>query len=303
MDRLAIKLDNLDKNKKLEKITKALLTATNRELASIVRTVIDDNDKDKILIINAAINLGLDPNYILMNCYHLLDYAIMKNDIPVAITIVERGANIDRKKYSDCSHLHLCAQDGNHVMLNYFIRKGLNINETDKKKNTPIFVACCLCNKNCVKILVENNADIEMKNSSSLTPFEIVMHKMYYHLHDSDSNKERRKRDFTNTKLDRKVFIADMVTIFELLITIKKKITTKELWKIQHICLTGPARNIQLDIMKIIMKKFPETINQSFDKYNNTLLHQTILLHNQPFIDYFMTEIPYIDYSNKIKMA
>lgn len=297
MDRLMVKLDGLTKRQKLENITKALLSANNKELANIIRNVIDNNDKDKVFIVNAAINLGLSPDYMLMNCYYLLDYAIMKNDIPVIITLIEKGANINRRKYSDCSHLHLCAQDNNHVLMKYFIRKGLSVNELDQKKNTPLFVACCLINKECAKILIDNNADIEIRNESSITATDIVLHKLYYHMHNSENKN-------TNNKKPKKIVVSDLIAIFTYLMEIKNKMTNKELWKIRHICLTGFYNNNQMSIMKILMNKFPKTINIPFDKQNNTYLHQSIFNRHKIFVDFFMNELnDNINYRSKNKIG
>lgn len=57
-------------------------------------------------------------------------------------------------------------------VIELFIRKGSNINLPSKKKsgNTVLHMACCLGYVDLVKVLLEHNPDLTIRNSSNLTP-------------------------------------------------------------------------------------------------------------------------------------
>ena len=274
------------------------------EISEFVKDAINNNYKDRLEILHAAIQLDMDPNCILMNNISLLDYAIMKNDIATVGHLVKYGADINKKNMDGYTVLHLCAKLGNKHLLNFFLGKQIgNINELDDDGNTPLVLACYFGNEACTKLLLDNGADVNIKNKPlkcrcRFSVLDIVLQHI-------DNNKNFPK----------------YIAILKLVIDARIEISKREIWKINDICSSqssikrkklyeqsgsNPMLTMQnkLEIIKIVCTKFPATVNTSCDKHGNTLLHQAIMSNNKLFIEYLLT-ITELDLTktNKRKMT
>ena len=84
---------------------------------------------------------------------------------------------INIKKYRDTNYntnLHRSVLKNNIKFVEYFIKKGLNINKKNKNGNTALHLAFKIRNYDIIKLLLENGASIKIKNNKGITPFDIA---------------------------------------------------------------------------------------------------------------------------------
>src|SRR5690348_721088 len=126
---------------------KELIMFDNDEISEFIKDAINDGDKNRIMLLKAAVKLGMSPNYVLYKYdIPLLHYAILKNDILIICNLILLGCDIFKKDRHGFVPLHICAKSGNMHLLKFFIDKTINykqnLNEKDIDGNTALFISC-----------------------------------------------------------------------------------------------------------------------------------------------------------------
>ena len=106
---------------------------------------------------NREYNATIDKAYI-----NLLHYAVIKNDIEKAKCAIEKGAKVDAKNPNGMTPLYIAALRKNYNVLELLIQKGANVNEMCPDLS-PLFMAASDGDEKLAKILIDNNADINIK--------------------------------------------------------------------------------------------------------------------------------------------
>ena len=120
-----------------------------------------DCDALKILLpfptnVNAENNRGFTP----------IHFAFLYGSLDNIEILLKYNANINKKTYSGKTCLHCAAmrKDGDVRFIRFLLDKGSDINAQDAEGNTPLHYAFAHDNAEIVKVLIENGADIQIKN-------------------------------------------------------------------------------------------------------------------------------------------
>jgi ankyrin repeat protein len=89
--------------------------------------------------------------------------------------LIENGANINFQDKNGYSALHFASQNNEIEIIEILLNKGANPNIRDLYGNSPIWTAIFNAREDfsIVKLLLENNADIETKNNHGKSPKEM----------------------------------------------------------------------------------------------------------------------------------
>ena len=99
--------------------------------------------------------------------YLFYDSIILNTNIEVLNLLIEKGADINKINWDNLTVLMYCARINNKnqfILLKYLIDKGANLNLKDNKGRTALMHAIIKSNKNAVKLLIKNGADISIKD-------------------------------------------------------------------------------------------------------------------------------------------
>ncbi|AYV78097.1 MAG: ankyrin repeat-containing protein [Edafosvirus sp.] len=236
-----------------------------------VMRAIDNNHKDKIAILKAAMHVGLD-----MKNEDLLNYAVTKGDFFVVGLLVNAGANIHFKYNDNSTLLHMCCKLGNKFLLKYFIDKGLKINELNDSGESPVMACVLTNNADCLQLLLENGALAQFFNNKKekISPLMIALIQL-----DKDEKQKNKNK------------------IITLLINSIKK-SNQKLLNNEIECLNMLIRKKHYDVLKIIVSALPYVVNEFRDYKDNTLLHSAFALNLTNFINYLI-QIPELDFNLK----
>lgn len=98
--------------------------------------------------------------------------------------LVSKGANVNGSKENGMgmTPLHLAAVNPEEITLEplkYLIKSGAKLNIQDSFGNTPLFLAFGSGNNEAVKLLIENGADISIRNNDGALFNEVAAEKMH----------------------------------------------------------------------------------------------------------------------------
>lgn len=287
-----------------------LMTLTKIELVEYALELINDRNKNRAEILRAAIHVGLNVNYDLNREITLLQYAILKNDMLVSASLINNGADVNKKNRNDETPLHFTAMSGNVYLMNYILSKDVDINAVDNEKNTALMMACraeslnnkedgvTLENLECVKILVAKGALVDIKNDNKCTPSEMILYKIKNIISENEPVVSMNKK------------LEIYVKMYKIIMSVRKRrITKNELLLISDICeMKSPDvfdnNNHVFEIFKMAIEKTPRIVNRSCDDLKNTLLLLALYHKKEIYIDYLL-KVPNLDltYSNKYGMT
>jgi ankyrin repeat protein len=242
---------------------KSFVSYNQEELATLVKLAVNDNEKDKIIIIKTAFYVGLDPNWVYPSGISLFHCILEIGDISAVAHFIKNNVDIYKKSYNNYTALHFCARDGHKHLLQFFIEKKIDINQICNDGNTPLIIAVITGNIECVELLLSRKADITIVNKDNFTAFTLILLLL--------------KSELTLSAWDR------YLSVFKLITNATSKINRSEIKDIIRI-----IHKEQLSVMKILVTKFPHIINLSCDEFNHTLLALSIVFRKPDFINYFL---------------
>ena len=120
-------------------------------------------------------------------------------------TILEKKINRIEKKFdvnsyrdnNNDSFLNKAVEKNNVKFVNYFLTKKYNPNEQNKEGNTALHLSMKRKNRKIIKLLLDNNADITIKNNEGITSYDLA---------DKDIRKEFRMENILVLKKPGKYF-------------------------------------------------------------------------------------------------
>lgn len=122
---------------------------------------------DRIECIKILLEAGVNPN--LRDDFEYTAIHLARSVDAIKL-LLQHNADIHIKTNDGCTVLHSMAAWGNsNKCIEYFIEQGLDINETDMGGNTPLHTALFRNNIECVKFLIDNGANTEIKNNRGYT--------------------------------------------------------------------------------------------------------------------------------------
>ena len=96
----------------------------------------------------------------------LLYHTVIKGDTETVSLLIEKGADIDAKTPKGLTPLYIAARSKKYNVLELLIQKGANVNELCPEESA-LFLSANNGDENLAKILIDNNADINIKTSAS----------------------------------------------------------------------------------------------------------------------------------------
>ena len=109
-----------------------------------------------------------------------LHFAVIYNCPKIVEYLVKKGAKINQSDKYCRSPLLLSCKYGYSKITKFLIECGANINKCDNSQNFPLHYACAFGNLDCVKILLDHGADINCLNMWKNLPIEIALLKNHF---------------------------------------------------------------------------------------------------------------------------
>ena len=105
-----------------------------------------------------------------------------KKDISLFNTMIINDPNLDNKwikneNYRDTennSNLHIAVKNNSFELVKYFVNKKYDLNDVNKKGQTALHLACELGNEKIINFLVENGANVDIRDNKGKKPFDIL---------------------------------------------------------------------------------------------------------------------------------
>ena len=186
---------HIDLNINQELPSYPILFATRHNLPILVDAILDiksnlPNYEDvKVLAFNTALQQGFldvikvflkhdfdlkqksngnDMPLIYLLCYE----AIKQQDFDLFIDLIKRGADINFQDEKGLTFLHFAANFNSYKIAEYLIQQGVDVNAAAPLfyGHTPLIVAACNNHFDMVKLLIQNQADIESHDIVGATP-------------------------------------------------------------------------------------------------------------------------------------
>ena len=187
--------------------------------------------------------------------------AIRYNDIPMMGLLLKHGANPNQLIFDNINIIFFCVLSKNTVLLDYFLKKGINSNHLTSDKNTPLLLSCLKESyAECAKILLNHNeTQIEVKGQAFET-IEMIIR---------------------NAKTGNPVFLE----LLKIVLRKKKKLDTIDISHVYEL-----VRENNLEILKIYLSKFPSLINKiNDDTCRDTIVYYAIYLKRKDILQYIFT--------------
>ena len=84
---------------------------------------------------------------------------------------------IKNENYRDTennSNLHIAVKNNSFELVKYFVNKKYDLNDVNKKGQTALHLACELGNEKIINFLVENGANVDIRDNKGKKPFDIL---------------------------------------------------------------------------------------------------------------------------------
>ena len=101
----------------------------------------------------------------------LLNYSIKTDSKILFDRLLEMGADPDKLSNGKTPIMY-AVQNKEPFMLRQLLKAGANLNGRGKKNTTAVIYAAKMRKLNCIKLLVENGADVELKNDAGMTALD-----------------------------------------------------------------------------------------------------------------------------------
>ena len=165
---------NNEKNVKCLLEHKADVNITNKSKCSPLHFAAQFSDKN---VITALIKKGISVNVLDDNDKSPLMWACFEkiNAFLNVSELLEEGADVHQVSKDNITALHIAAEHSDSSVIKLLLDKGISVNILDGEMRTPLMWACFSeNNKDNVKILVKNNAQVDVKDAFNNTPLHFA---------------------------------------------------------------------------------------------------------------------------------
>ncbi|XP_072827576.1 ankyrin-3 isoform X12 [Vicugna pacos] len=111
-----------------------------------------------------------------MNGYTPLHIAAKKNQMDIATTLLEYGADANAVTRQGIASVHLAAQEGHVDMVSLLLSRNANVNLSNKSGLTPLHLAAQEDRVNVAEVLVNQGAHVDAQTKMGYTPLHVGCH-------------------------------------------------------------------------------------------------------------------------------
>jgi ankyrin repeat protein len=151
------------------------LIMTKLETCKELISFIENNELDEV---KKMVEMGTDINYIIYKdnyIYTPLYHSVRSRNDDIFHYLIKNGADIYQKVEIDCTLLMSAAAFGTENMINTLLAKGFDINQKAGRYGmTPLMCAVIHSRENTSRFLLQNGADVSIKNNEGVTAFKLV---------------------------------------------------------------------------------------------------------------------------------
>jgi len=104
-----------------------------------------------------------------------LQSAAFTGDLAKVRTFLDKGVNVDEKKFTGVTALHAAASGGRKEVAEFLIVKGADINASARNGETPLHWAARAGSGEVVELLISKGADVNAKDKRDRTPLDIAV--------------------------------------------------------------------------------------------------------------------------------
>ena len=129
-------------------------------------------------MVRLLLNAGADANARCDNHHALLHEATIFNEMPLIKLLLESKykADVSPGRWNGTTPLHIAVRLKYEKTVRFLIQKRANVNAKNHKGNTPLHAAAYAMppHKEIIKLLVNNKADVRIRNNQNLRPIDIA---------------------------------------------------------------------------------------------------------------------------------
>lgn len=237
------------------------------EMNHYLKSHVRDKTKERFDVLDQTVRHGLDVNSnVYMEGVPWLFYACKVNDIVFLGKLIKHGANIHKTTKNSMNVLHYCVEENKPELLNFFIKRGVNINLVSDSGVTPVESACDNEDIECAKILF-NQENVKIQHDKEqFSLFDSIVYGGI--LQDKPRHTE----------------------LLELFLKKKHKFDKKDFEGVIHL-----FHDEHFEAVKFMLKKFPHLVNKKI-KEGDTLAFLAFTDGHYHMAD-FMVQLHNFDYT------
>jgi ankyrin repeat protein len=117
------------------------------------------------------------------------------NGLEIVRFLLDNGANIETTDYRRRTALYVAARYGNPEIARLLIERGANVNATNKNGKTPLHIALDSLNFEVAELLLANGADRDAQGNDDKTPSTIIVKRRLEKYDEAEREEIRRHLD------------------------------------------------------------------------------------------------------------
>jgi len=93
-----------------------------------------------------------------------LEWAVYRDDLPMASALIAAGANINLANREGATPMYLAALHGNAAMIGALLKAGADVNQLGPEGETPLMLSARTGNLEALRVLIDHHADVNAKD-------------------------------------------------------------------------------------------------------------------------------------------
>ncbi|XP_026674113.1 uncharacterized protein LOC113465041 [Ceratina calcarata] len=153
---------------------KARIDVKDKDNRTALELAVEYGDLEVVKLLLLSKQVEMNTKY---NGLTLLQIASQQPNLEMVKYLVDEGAdiNVESQFRQSSKPIHIAAREGHKDIVEYFLSKGLSVNELDIDNNTLLHYAVQNCRLKVVKYLIAKGADVNAKTNLDRTPLHLAV--------------------------------------------------------------------------------------------------------------------------------